>query len=226
MKIMAIHGLWASPAVWQEFKEYFQGAIFFTPKINWSRIDYNSLSKQLDCFQPDVIIGHSAGGYIVQRLLENNPYSVKRCVLISPVGPRGVEIRSLYRVTKAFPQKLIYGFLTGKIYLNNYNLAKRFLLSGLPEEISKEFYSQFVPEKTRDVFRVISLFCKNIKKPVEAPTLVISGGLDIILTREEAQHAANFHQASHIHFPNYGHMLLIKEVAQEIKRWITKTSIT
>lgn len=226
MKIMAIHGLWATPVFWQEFEEYFQGTTFLTPKINWSKVDYNNLSKQLDYFRPDIIIGHSAGGYVVQKLLEDNPYSAKRCVLISPVGPKGVKIYSVYRITKAFPKKIIGGLLTGKINIDDYNFAKRFVLSGLPEENSKKFYSQFIPEKTLDVFRTISLFCKNIKKPIKIPTLVISGGLDIIFTKEEVQGTANFHQASHIHFSNYGHMLIIKDIAQEIEKWANKTAIT
>ena len=225
MKIMAIHGLWGRPSFWEEFKEYFKEGIFLTPNVNWSKIDYKNLSKQLISFNPDILIGHSHGGYVVQRLLEKNPHSAKKCILISSVGPKGVSLSSLYRIIKKFPKKFIEGILTNRIDIDDYNLAEKFMLTGLSREISERYYSQFMSEKTWDILKVISLFCKNIKKSTQIPTLVVSGDLDMIVTNKEAQSIADFHRADYIHFSNYGHMLITKHIAQEIEQWINKATV-
>lgn len=225
MKIIAIHGLWCNSSFWDEFREYFKNDIFLTPDINYSKINYKKLSEQLRSFKPDIIIGHSYGGYISQRLLEENPDGSKKCVLVAPVGPRGIKLSVPFKVITRFPKESIKWFLTNRIDINSRKVSERLFWAGFPKSYLNKYHHRFTSEKTVNALKTVYPLCRNIKRPIQIPTLVISGGHDLFVTKEDAQDATNFHHAHHIHFPNYGHMLITKQIAQEIEKWINKTTI-
>lgn len=226
MKIMAIHGLWCNSSFWDDFKEYFKNDIFLTPEINYSKIDYEKLSEELRSFKPDILIGHSYGGYISQRLLEKeNSNAPEKCILIAPVGPKGIKSSVLFKIIMRFPRKSIKWLLTNRISIDDCHVSKKLFWLGFPESYFNKYNPRFTPEKTINALRTIYPLCKKIKKPIQSPTLIVSGGHDLFVSKKDAQNTARFHHAHHIHLPNYGHMLITKQIAQEIEKWINKTTI-
>jgi len=219
MKIIALHGLWVRSGCWKEFKEYFSKDTFLTPDIDWARLDYRKLGNQLASFKPDILLAHSFGGYVAQKLLEENHSGVKCCVLLSPLGPKGLSVSSFFRVIATFPWELIKGSITGTISVDNYQLAKKAMLGGLPEEVSKKYYQILIPEQTRNVLKALP-FQGNVHKPISIPTLVVSGGLDVFLSKRDVDRIAKFHKAKHLHFSNLSHVILIKSIAFEVEQWI------
>ena len=98
LKILAIHGLWEKSSVFNIFRRYFRKHEFYAPDIDWgvkSHIDL--LDVLISEFKPDVIIGYSYGAYAVQQLFEQNPEAARLCVLIAPVGPKGLGVKSFLK---------------------------------------------------------------------------------------------------------------------------------
>lgn len=218
MKIMAIHGLWGSSRSWNILHKQFPDDTFLTPDIDWSKFKYEKLEEQLLSFGPNILIGHSYGGYIVQKLLEKNPTVAKLCVLIAPVGPKGINFISFFKLIKTFPVEFIKGLVTGEFRTNNRQVVYR--LMGIPDEIFEQYYLYLREEKRKSVVRGFPFF-GNIKHPILIPALVISGGYDMFVSKRDVDRIAIFHNANHLHFLNFGHgLLLTDEVSIEIKKWI------
>lgn len=95
MKIVAIHGLWKKSSVFDSFRRYFGADEFYAPDIDWGEDYLGLLEKYIKKLQPDVIIGYSYGGYAVQQLFEKNPNAARLCVLIAPVGPKGISWKGM-----------------------------------------------------------------------------------------------------------------------------------
>ncbi|MEA1965280.1 MAG: hypothetical protein U9O41_09215 [Candidatus Aerophobetes bacterium] len=72
-------------------------------------------------------------------MLEKNHSGVKCCVLLSPLGPEGLTLSSFLRVITTFPYQLIKGSITGIMSIDNYQLAKKAMLEGLPEKVDIQF---------------------------------------------------------------------------------------
>lgn len=91
---------------------------------------------------------------------------------------------------------------------------------GIPDKLFEQYYPYLREEKRRSVVRGFPFF-GNIKHPIPIPTLVISGGCDMFVSKRDADRIAIFHNAEHFHFPNLGHgILLTDEVSVKIKKWI------
>ncbi len=113
-----MHGLWKKSEVFDSFRRYFGGNEFRAPDIDWGAKEeeyLNILDIYAEKFQPDVIIGYSFGGYAVQRLFERNPNAARLCVLVAPVGPKGISWRGVWgcitspapkEEEKYFPEKI------------------------------------------------------------------------------------------------------------------------
>jgi len=114
LKILAIHGLWGKSSVFNSFRRYFGADEFFAPDIDWGENYIKVLEAYIKKLKPDVIIGYSYGGYAVQQLFGKNPNTAKMCVLIAPIGPKGISVKGILgclkangnpRKKKIFPEK-------------------------------------------------------------------------------------------------------------------------
>ncbi len=115
MKILAIHGLWKKSEVFNSFRRYFGADKFYAPDIDWSENYLEVLGNYIKKLQPDVIIGYSYGGYAVQRLFEENPDAARLCVLIAPVGPRGISWKGILGCFTVNRKKEKYQYHSEKI---------------------------------------------------------------------------------------------------------------
>ena len=221
IRILALHGLWARSSVWNEFKKCFPEDEFLTPDIDWPKLSYEELRNQLSSFNPQLLIGHSFGGYVAQKLLEHYSFKVRLCVLIAPTGPRGIGFRSLSKIIMAFPWKFVKGNATGVFKIDDRHLAEKLMLGGLSNALFEYYYNRLVPEQTKVIMRAFPVLA-HIRYPIQIPTLVVSGGLDIFVSKRDADAIAKFHKADRLHFSNLGHMLLTKSVAFGIRRWVKK----
>lgn len=221
MKILALHGLWTRSFIWNEFKKYFPGDEFLTPDIDWPNLNYEELRNKLDSFNPQLLIGHSFGGYVAQKLLEHYPCKVQLCVLIAPTGPKGIGLRSLSKIVMAFPWKFAKGIATGVLKIDDRHLAKKLILGGLSDKLFETYYSCLIPEQTKVIMKAFPVLA-HIRYPTQIPTLIVSGGLDMFVSKGDADAIAKFHRADHLHFPDIGHILLTESVARKIKQWVEK----
>jgi pimeloyl-ACP methyl ester carboxylesterase len=171
-----------------------------------------------------VVIGHSMGGFVVQKYLEY--YDAPAGVLLAPMPPRGVA-GFLLREAKRHPFHLLRAFAT----------TKALHLVNTPELAREHFFSPRTPES--DVVRhaarlgeeyvgrlVLDEALLDLPKTerVTTPMLVLGAGCDGCFTTEEVQATARAYRTEAEIFPGMGHNMMLEPgwatVAERIHSWL------
>lgn len=190
--------------------------------------DYvRALGQVVDSISPrPVVIGHSMGGAILQKYLEN--HSLPGAVLLASIpagGIFGFFVRQLVRYPDLFLSLLM---------LNTYGYIKT------PERAKAQFFG---PDSTVEpvafhrklqreslMIAVQTMFPFASRTKIlqgKTPMLVLAGEKDAIFTVEEEKKTAERYDVPLKVFPRQGHNLMVepmaREVAHYVDMWITET---
>lgn len=171
-----------------------------------------------------VVVGHSMGGFVVQKYLE--AHDAPGGVLVASMPPRGV-VGFLLRGMKRHPWHAIRGTLTRRS-LHGYKtpeLAREYFYSAHTPESDVVRYAvrleeEFLGRSTRDMALL------DLPKPerVTAPLLVLGAECDGCFTAEEVRATAHAYNTEAEIFPNMGHNMMVEPgweaVAQRIHAWL------
>ena len=170
-----------------------------------------------------MVIGHSLGGFIVQKYLES--HDAPAGVLMASMPPRG-NLGSGLRWLKRHPWHFTRIVTTGKslAYVNTVQLARERLFSAqTPESQVLHYALRLQEESTR-----IGLDCLllNLPRPkrVTTPLLVLGAQNDGAHTRKEVLKTARAYRTEAEFFPNMGHDMMLEPgwdaVAERIHNWL------
>ncbi|MUM32337.1 alpha/beta fold hydrolase, partial [Mycolicibacterium sp. CBMA 361] len=176
-----------------------------------------------------VVIGHSLGGFIVQKYLES--HQAPAGVLLASLPPRGIG-GFLWRNAKRHPLQAVRATLTTKT-LRNYRT---------PALVREAFYSSATPES--DVVRYGARLCEEytgrvtldtliLNRPeperVTSPVLVLGAEADHCITPAEVDATARAYRTIAELFPWMGHNMMLEpdwpKVAGTIHNWLTAHGI-
>lgn len=241
--LLFIHGAWHSAWCWRvHFIPYFSQAGFATyalslrghgasegrERLRWTRIsDYVAdvvtvIEQELPA--PPVLIGHSMGGLVVQKYLEN--HTAPAAILLAAVPPAGILATTLRLARRHFKE-----FLLANVTLNLYPLVgtpalarEAFFSDSMPPETVAKYYSYLQSESYRAFLDMLVL---NLPRPerITTPLLILGGADDTIFRPSEIQRAARaYHTDAHI-FPAVAHDMMLEERWQEVAAtmlaWLT-----
>lgn len=153
-----------------------------------------------------VLIGHSLGGAVVQKILYQFPEKIQAVVLIAPLPPDGI-LRTFLRLTFTsfikFNKFLLYNFIS------NINFpAEIFLSKELPAE-KKDVYKKLLqPESIKalmDTFRRIVPKSVNAKVPI----LILGSKKDWFFPEKTIIKVGKFYKVKPIIFPNICHDMML-----------------
>lgn len=176
---------------------------------------------------PPVVIGHSMGGFIVQKYLES--HSAPAGVLMASAPPQGVRA-AFVRLVKREPWANLRGVLTGSTMapLDSSARARKSMFSpATPEPLVLDYLQRFQQESRRALF--IDLTFRNLPRPerVTAPLLVVGAEHDGTFTVDEVHATARAYQAESHVFPRMGHDMMLepgwRAVAEQIAAWLDTT---
>ena len=199
--IVFIHGLFVNPTSWNDWKEYFEakGYTCYTPAYPYhegipsdlrsninprlAQIDFEdvvlNLSKFIDSIpEKPIIIGHSLGGLVVQKLIEMD----KAVAGISIDGgtPKNV-LPTLRTVRSMFP--VINPFKGNSVFKTNKKWFHKAFCSSLTRMESDFVFDRIAVPESRQIPRstLNKAFAKiDFKKP-HNPLLFIAGEIDKII---------------------------------------------
>jgi pimeloyl-ACP methyl ester carboxylesterase len=255
--IVFIHGLWISYTAWRPWIEYFtaNGHTAIAPR--WpgeqqtAAATRENLSAQagfgiaelcehtaavIEQFdQPPVAVGHSVGGLITQKLLEQN--RVAAAVAIAPAPMKGVKSLPIAQLRSAFPV-LVNPLNRGKAIALTKKQFRYGFGNALTEEESDALWRQWsVPSPGKPVFECAAAnFIRSSPAEVDTgypsrgPLLMAGGTLDHTVPLATAKAAfrlyAKSNAVNHFHeFDGAGHSLTIDhrwpEVADVVLTWLT-----
>jgi pimeloyl-ACP methyl ester carboxylesterase len=185
--------------------------------------DVDSVATSLP--ERPIVIGHSMGGFVVQKYLESHGASAG--VLLASVPPSGVTGFFLRRF-KRHPWYFVSSLAVGKSLRS---------VGGTPELARETFYSQLTPDA--DVMRytarlgeeyvgkfVLDMLWRNRPRPnlVTAPLLVLGAGDDVCFTQHEVHATASAYDTEAEIFPKMGHNMMLEPewaaVAARIHTWL------
>lgn len=239
--ILFVHGAWLGAWCWENFQGYFaehgyasyavslrgHGASEGRENIRWHSAargyvaDVAQVADSLD--RPPIIVGHSMGGYVAQKYLEE--HSAEACVLLATLpisGTAGFAARFALRHPWAF--------------IKSQALMSLKHATETPELVQDTFFSPQVPKEDiarhcarlqQESFRMeLETLFLNLPRPdsVKTPMLVLGAENDRVFSVAEQKATARAYDTEAEIFPHMAHVMMLepgwKLVADRILRWV------
>jgi pimeloyl-ACP methyl ester carboxylesterase len=183
--------------------------------------DISSVADTLST--PPVVIGHSMGGFFVQKYLES--HDAPAAVLMASMPPQG-NLGSSLRWIRQHPWHVTKMLVTGKSlpYISTPELAReRFFSAQTPDSEVVAYAARLQEESVR-----VGIDCLVLRLPrpkrVTAPLLVLGAHDDGAHTRKEVRATARAYRTEAEFFPNMGHNMMVEPgwaaVAERIHTWL------
>lgn len=200
--------------------------------------DLNALMGVLNLPQPPIIVGHSIGGFVIQKWVEQGTFNPSKMVLLASAPPSGLSKMSFRIIFKLGIWKFVtitLGFVR-KLCATDVNVCREMFFSpkdvpGFSEEIEgDQVLRTYMPllqltKKTLDR--------KSLRVPVKdigtlyGKVLVTGGELDCLVDDKGVEETAHHWGTQPYIFPNAPHDLILysrwKDVAQYINDWLSES---
>lgn len=239
--LLFVHGGCLSAWCWDEhFLDFFAAQGFRTVALSWRGHGQSTSGKPLSkCSIADyvddtrvvaddlggqpVLIGHSTGGFVVQKYLEirRGPAGV----LLASTPPRGILGTSM-RVWFRHPWTAMRANTFGESHeiFNTPKLAREFLFcSHTPEPIVEAGAMRVEPDSMRAVF-LDQVFRLPKPQRITTPLLVLGGEDDGLISNDQVHATAGAYRTDAELFPKMGHMMMTEPgwaaVAERILTWL------
>ncbi len=243
--LLFVHGAWVAAWCWNEhFLDFFAdngyravalslrghgGSSASKPVRSLSIADYvedvATVAGRLPT-QP-VVIGHSMGGFVVQKYLET--HHAPAGVLLASMPARGVG-PFLMRWTVRQPWPMTRALLTGKslhLFRSPEIFREKFFSQHTPE-VELLRYAALVQEESQRV-SIDASFRLPHPKRVTTPLLVLGAGSDGCFTAKEVHATARAYGTEAEIFPEMGHVMMLEPgwrgVAERIHFWLASQGI-
>lgn len=236
--LLFVHGMWGGSWYWLNFMNYFSSNGFECYAINlrghWgsrpvsnigkvSVLDYVSDVREVieNLKASPVVIGHSMGGLITQKIAEVG--GIKGAVLICPAPPKGIRLTGSLSLMIGQMRYLPH-LLLKKPLRPSYKLAVKTMLECLDEANRLRVYDKMIPESG---LAALEMSCGKIEIDETAVTcqmLVISSLKDNITPAKVVAKVVSKYKAELKEYSNHAHWIVEEEgweqVASDVKEWI------
>jgi pimeloyl-ACP methyl ester carboxylesterase len=248
MPLLFVHGAWHGAWCWDEyFLDFFAHRGYRAlavslrghgrsptskPLFRCSIADYVSDVAEVADGLPvrPVVIGHSMGGFVVQKYLES--HDAPAGVLIASIASRGIRGPTLQSLRR-HPWRTTLSVLTGKT-LRNMNTPGRaremFFSAHVPESHVVTYAAVLQDESARAIFLDMLFLALPKPESVKASLLVLGAHHDRVVTAGEVRSTARAYRTEPEFFPEMGHDMMLEPgwaaVAERIDVWLqTRTAV-
>ncbi|NWG34282.1 MAG: alpha/beta hydrolase [Chloroflexi bacterium] len=179
--------------------------------------------------KPPILVGHSMGGFIVQKYLEAH-HEIPAAVLLTPVPYYGLW-QSTWQVFRRHPLIVLRVLVTMRLYpvVETPQLAREGLFSkDLPAEALETYHRQLQDESFRAYLDELGL---NLVRPrrVKTPLMVIGAENDAVVPLKTIRDTARAYRTEAIILPGLAHDSMLdpqwQVVADRILGWLTERGL-
>jgi len=244
--ILFVHGAWHAAWCWENFLPYFaqkgygayalslrgHGASAGREEIRWHSAAHGYVADVARIVQtlhrPPVLVGHSMGGYVVQKYLETH------------TAPAGVLMASI-PVSGIFGFGIRFGLRHPWPFLKAHFLLNPWHMVATPALMRDTFFSPQVPAEEiarhfarlqAESFRMeLETLLLNLPRPdkVTTPLLVLAAADDRVFSVAEAQATARAYGTEAQIFPDMSHDMMLEPnwqgVADRILDWLREQGL-
>jgi pimeloyl-ACP methyl ester carboxylesterase len=200
-------------------------------KLRWTRIanfveDVTNAVRQLP--SPPILIGHSMGGFIIQKYLED--HDAPAAVLLSSPSPAGLlptALRTARRQPWAFAKVNLTLSLLPLIATPQV-VGEAFFSNDLPHELLVEYWQQTQDDSYMAFLDMVAL---DLPKPekVKTPLLVLGAGRDNMIGPQEIEATARAYRTKAEIIPDVAHNSMLElhwqNVAERILVWLNELPV-
>ncbi|HNK64225.1 MAG TPA: alpha/beta fold hydrolase [Flavobacteriales bacterium] len=242
--LLFVHGMWHGAWCWDEFfLPYFADAGYHVTALSLrghagseGRIQGSSIMDYVHDVEqaaktlptPPVLIGHSMGGFIVQKVLERS--SAPAGVLLAPAPPFGVW-HGTWLVLKHSPLtllKILTRFRLAPLVETPENTRWAFFSKDMPHEQLLTYHAKMSDESFRMYLDLLGLNLVNTKK-IKSPLLVLGAREDAVISVGDVEKTAHAYSTHAEFFPGMAHDMMLekdwKAVAERIVQWLKERGI-
>jgi pimeloyl-ACP methyl ester carboxylesterase len=240
--LLFVHGSWHGAWCWDEhFLDFFadkgyravalslrgHGASPGRERLRWTRLqeyvaDIAETAAQLPS-QP-VLVGHSMGGFVVQKYLEH--HTAAGAILVASVPPTGV-LRATLRVAFHHPVpfvKVNASLRLAPLVATPELVRDLFFSASTPDEQVNTYQQRLQDEGYRGFLDMLALDLVKSKHVNRVPMLVLGAEDDFIVSQRQIRRVAAVYGAEAEIFPNMGHDMMLEPgwagVAERIDMWL------
>lgn len=237
--LVFVHGAWHGAWCWDEyFLPYFaqhgyqsvalslRGHGKSEGKWRWASAsdyveDVLQVVQQFD--HPPILIGHSMGGYVVQKFLEKYPAS--GAILIASIPTSG-SFPFIFKLTLKRPLAMLRYWLTlnGHFWHEPKHARDAFFSDSIPDNVLQRYFDNLQGESIRIAFDTIALALPKPKRVSnDLPMLVVSATHDAVFTPNEQRRTARAY-GTEAQFFDMAHDMMLepnwKDVADTMLSWL------
>jgi pimeloyl-ACP methyl ester carboxylesterase len=239
--LLFVHGAFAGAWVWEEhFLPWFAEQGFSAHAVSLrghggsdghERIDLYSVHDYVDDVAEviadlgtvPVLLGHSMGGFVVQKYLER--HTVPAAVLICSVPPQGL-VAAQFSMLFAKPGMMmeINSLLSGGT-VNLDALKEALFAQEVSEELLNRYYRLMQPESQRAIWDMSMFSLPNLHAMARPPLMVLGAEKDLLMPSFLVQTTAHTYGVPDKIFRGLGHGVMLEKdwlhVAETIRDWLT-----
>ncbi|MCV7099099.1 alpha/beta hydrolase [Mycobacterium palustre] len=237
--LLFVHGGWHAAWCWENFLDYFADAGYRAVAMSMRGHGTSPTDKPLqkvsvadyiddvrsvadDLGGGPVLIGHSLGGYVIQRYLED--HAAPAAVLVGSLPPSGV-LGTALRVWRRRPQMMVKSFNDPTLvrFLSSATLARRYLFcADTPAAIVEQCWRRAGPESIRAAM-TDPMRRRVDTRRVTTPILVLGAVHDGFVSRGAVRATARAY-GTRPEFFAMGHNMMLEpgwpDVAKRIHGWL------
>jgi pimeloyl-ACP methyl ester carboxylesterase len=239
--VVFIHGAWHAAWCWEDhFLAYFadKGYVALAPNLpghgasadltalRWRRID-DYVTRLAEVIRglaaPPILVGHSMGGLVVQKYLEQAP--AEAAILLAPVPAHGA-VWATVRTVRRIPRQFLKANAQLRLYplIETEELAREaFFSPTIPPSLLKRHFSRLQDESYL-AFLDMVVFRLPRPKRVSTPLLVLGAENDAIFRPKELEATATAYAAQVKIFPEMAHDMMLEPgwqaVADYMLTWL------
>ena len=240
--LLFVHGTWHAAWCWDEhFLDFFGDKGFRAVAVSLRSHGASAISKPLNSVtfadyvddvhitvdmlgSEPVLIGHSLGGLVVQKYLENR--RAPAAVLLASCPPQRMRRMAVaLRASRRHPWRTIRANTVGTLadLVNTPRLAREHLFCAhTPQSTVESCAARMQPESRRAA--ADGTLVRVRPSRVTTPLLVLDGENDAALTNDEVRATASAYGTQAGFLPNMGHNMMLEpgwaDVADRIHTWL------
>lgn len=245
LDILLVHGAWHSSWYWEEKVAPWlrdQGATVNCIDLpghggsGSARIGFHSINDYVDAValrlqqneRPMVVVGHSMGGHVVQKLMERRPSKLAGAALLASVPPDGV-----WRVVLSLLRKHPIDLLRTTVGMDLYRIVRTpalarelFYSPALSQDVLMGYWQRVQNESFRAFLDMLIL---NLPRPDrvdrDLPKWVAGGQADVVFPPSSIEATAEAYGVEATIYASMAHSSLLLEdgwqqVASDLLDWI------